>query len=89
MGMTSEDWKNIGKNLGRLYFAGEATHDEWFGYMQGAYLSGDEKGKRIAEQISPVEPTSKPRKPKNEATSVKVSSLGILLLSYFCSCLCI
>ena len=89
MGMTSEDWENIGKNLGRLYFAGEATHDEWFGYMQGAYLSGDEKGKRIAEQISPSEPTSKPLKPKSEATSVKVSSLGVLLLSYFCSRLCI
>ena len=87
--MTSEDWENIGKNLGRLYFAGEATHDEWFGYMQGAYLSGDEKGKRIAEQISPSEPTSKPLKPKSEATSVKVSSLGVLLLSYFCSRLCI
>ena len=80
VGMTSEDWENIGKNLGRLYFAGEATSEEWYGYMQGAYLTGDEKGKMIAEKISPSEPSSKPEKPKSEATLAKVSSMGILLL---------
>ena len=90
--MTSKDWDNIGKNLGRLYFAGEATSEDWCGYMQGAYLTGDKKGNVIADKISPREsyntrkseatPTSpsKPGKPKSEATLAKVSSVGILLL---------
>lgn len=80
--MTSEDWKNIGKNLGQLYFAGEGTSKEWVGYMQGAYLTGDEKAKMIAEKISP---TSKLGKPKSEATSAMVSTPGILFLSILCS----
>ena len=36
----------------RLHFAGEATSEDWYGYMQGAYLTGDEKGNMIAENIS-------------------------------------
>ena len=78
--MTSEDWENIGKNLGRLYFAGEATSEDWYGYMQGAYWTGDKKGNMIAENISQSESSTKPGKPKNDATSVKVSSVEILLL---------
>lgn len=61
--MTSEDWENIGKNLGQLYFAGEATSEEWNGFMQGAYLTGEEKGNMIAEKTFPREPISKPGKP--------------------------
>ena len=80
VGMTSEDWENIGKNLGRLYFAGEATSKDWSGYMQGAYLTGDEKGNTIAENISPSESSRKLGKPKSEATPTKVSLIGILLL---------
>ncbi|PFX17977.1 Polyamine oxidase [Stylophora pistillata] len=80
VGMTSEDWENIGKNLGRLYFAGEATSEEWYGYMQGAYLTGDQNGKMIAEKISPSEPSSKPEKRMSEATLANVSTMGILLL---------
>ena len=64
----------------RLYFAGEATSEDWYGYMQGAYLTGDEKGNMIAENISLSESSIKPGKPKNDATSVKVSSVEILLL---------
>ena len=69
--MTSEDWENIGKNLGRLYFAGEATSEDWCGYMQGAYLTGEKKGNMIAENISPSESSSKQGKPKSEATPPK------------------
>ena len=78
--MTSEDWENIGKNLGRLYFAGEATSKDWYGYMQGAYWTGDKKGNMIAENISSSESSRKPGNPKNEATPAKVSLVGILLL---------
>ena len=55
MGFTSEDFNKLGQNLGRLFFAGEATSEEWYGYMQGAYLTGEEKGKIIACQIHPNE----------------------------------
>ena len=78
--MTSEDWENIGKNLGRLYFAGEATSEDWYGYMQGAYWTGDKKGNMIAENISPSESSRKPGNPKSEATPTKVSLVGILWL---------
>ena len=36
----------------RLHFAGEATSEDWYGYMQGAYWTGDKKGNMIAENIS-------------------------------------
>ena len=49
VGTTSQDYRNIGERLGRLYFAGEATSEDWNGYMQGAYLSGKEKGQMIAD----------------------------------------
>ena len=51
VGTTSQDYKNIGETLGRLYFAGEATSEDWNGYMQGAYLSGKEKGQMIADDL--------------------------------------
>ena len=51
VGTTSQDYRNIGETLGRLYFAGEATSEDWNGYMQGAYLSGKEKGRMIADDL--------------------------------------
>lgn len=51
VGTTSQDYRNIGERLGRLYFAGEATSKDWTGYMQGAYLSGKEKGQMIADDL--------------------------------------
>ena len=51
VGTTSQDYRNIGETLGRLYFAGEATSKDWNGYMQGAYLSGKEKGRMIADDL--------------------------------------
>ena len=54
VGTTSQDFKNLGARLGRLYFAGEATSEDWYGYMQGAYLSGKEKGQMIADHIMGV-----------------------------------
>ena len=70
VGFTSKDFNKLGENLGRLYFAGEATSEEWYGYMQGAYLTGEEKGKVIACQIHPGENECKApekKEPKNEA----------------------
>lgn len=49
--MTTQDFSNLVKNLGRLYFAGEAKSEDWYGYMQGAYLTGKEQGQRIADDL--------------------------------------
>jgi len=37
---------------GRLWLAGEAVHARYSGYLQGAYLSGEEVGRRVAESLS-------------------------------------
>ena len=31
VGFTSEDLTKLGQNLGRLYFGGEATSEDWYG----------------------------------------------------------
>ena len=51
VGTTSQDFKNLGERLGRLYFAGEATSEDWYGYMQGAYLTGKNQGQAIADEL--------------------------------------
>ena len=51
VGTTSQDKRNIGERLARLYFAGEACSKDWNGYMQGAYLTGKEKGQMIADDL--------------------------------------
>ena len=51
VGHTEADFKRLGQNLGRLFFAGEAVSPEWFGYMQGALKTGQEKGKIIAQAL--------------------------------------
>ena len=34
-----------------LFFAGEATHADWYGYMQGGYFSGLDRAKEIASCV--------------------------------------
>ena len=90
VGFTSEDFNKLGQNLGRLYFSGEATSAEWYGYMQGAYLTGKEKGKLIACQILPSDSECKApekKKPKSESTVLAKTAPEVLLLFILCSCL--
>ena len=51
VGMTPQDFSNLAENLGRLYFAGEATSENWYGYMQGAYFTGKKQGQKIADDF--------------------------------------
>ncbi|KAI9710894.1 MAG: hypothetical protein M1828_002005 [Chrysothrix sp. TS-e1954] len=39
-GVTLEQHQNLRANVGRLWFAGEATSAEYFGFLQGAYTEG-------------------------------------------------
>ncbi|KAK2751142.1 hypothetical protein FQN57_000217 [Myotisia sp. PD_48] len=40
--------QNLRANVGRLFFAGEATSQEFFGYLQGAYFEGLAVGGMVA-----------------------------------------
>ncbi|RHZ63441.1 uncharacterized protein CDV56_107482 [Aspergillus thermomutatus] len=40
--------QNLRANVGNLFFAGEATSQEFFGYLQGAYFEGKHTGEFIA-----------------------------------------
>ena len=41
--------QNLRANVGRLWFAGEATSAEYFGFLHGAYFEGQAAGASIAQ----------------------------------------
>ncbi|KAH7347039.1 polyamine oxidase-like protein [Pyrenochaeta sp. MPI-SDFR-AT-0127] len=51
-GTTLEMHQNLRANVDRLYFAGEATSAEYFGFLHGAWFEGQEAGLRIAGIIT-------------------------------------
>lgn len=48
-GTTLEMHENLRANVGRLWFAGEATSAEYFGFLHGAYFEGQAAGEAVAE----------------------------------------
>ncbi|KAI1827420.1 amine oxidase [Xylaria intraflava] len=48
VGMSLERHQNLRANVDRLWFAGEGTSAEYFGFLQGAYYEGRDVGQRIA-----------------------------------------
>ncbi|OJJ73954.1 hypothetical protein ASPBRDRAFT_194850 [Aspergillus brasiliensis CBS 101740] len=44
-----QEHQNLRANVDRVYFAGEATSQEFFGYLHGAYY----EGKHVAEYLAP------------------------------------
>jgi polyamine oxidase len=50
-GTTLEMHQNLRANIERLYFAGEATSAEYFGFLHGAWFEGQEVGQRIAGMV--------------------------------------
>ena len=49
---TLEQHQNLRASLGRLYFAGEATSSEYYGFLHGAWFEGQEAGQTIAAEIN-------------------------------------
>lgn len=47
-GTSLEMHQNLRANVGRLWFAGEATHAEYYGFLHGAWFEGQRVGKTIA-----------------------------------------
>ncbi|TFL00924.1 putative flavin-containing polyamine oxidase [Pterulicium gracile] len=48
VGVTLKSHQNLRANLDRLYFAGEAGHPQFFGFLHGGYFEGKEIGERVA-----------------------------------------
>ena len=51
IGMTHQDYLALQTNVSRIYFAGEATHELYFGFVHGAYFSGVERADKLAHDI--------------------------------------
>ncbi|KAF2656312.1 polyamine oxidase-like protein [Lophiostoma macrostomum CBS 122681] len=51
-GTTLERHQNLRANVERLYFAGEHTSAEYYGFLHGAWFEGREAGERIAGLIT-------------------------------------
>lgn len=43
--------ENLRANVNRLWFAGEATSAEYFGFLHGAWFEGRDAGERIAKLL--------------------------------------
>ncbi|KAF3490815.1 polyamine oxidase [Arthroderma uncinatum] len=57
--------QNLRANIGRLFFAGEATSQEFYGYLHGAYYEGRAVGEMLATCIEePVKCTDKDGQPR-------------------------
>ncbi|KAI1338251.1 amine oxidase [Xylariaceae sp. FL0016] len=48
VGMTLEKHQNLRANVERLWFAGEATSAQYYGFLQGAWFEGRDVGERVA-----------------------------------------
>ena len=51
IGLSGETFRALAAPLGHLYFSGEATHPDYSGFLHGAYISGTNVGKAIAEAL--------------------------------------
>ena len=51
-GTSLEMHQNLRANVGRLYFAGEATSTEYFGFLHGAWFEGQAVGEQIADCLT-------------------------------------
>jgi polyamine oxidase len=52
VGATFADFDNLQGRLGGLFFAGEATDVDYWGYMQGAYLTALKQAKMIVSCLN-------------------------------------
>lgn len=51
-GTSLEMHQNLRANVGRLYFAGEATSTEYYGFLHGAWFEGQAVGGEIADCLT-------------------------------------
>jgi polyamine oxidase len=75
VGTTLENHQNLRANVERLYFAGEHTSTEYFGFLHGAWFEGREVGERIAGMVAAAGAGGYGYKNKN-ATCVNEAGCG-------------
>ncbi|KAI9659120.1 MAG: hypothetical protein M1821_002080 [Bathelium mastoideum] len=75
-GMTLELHQNLRANLGRLWFAGEATSAEYFGFLHGAYYEGQAASATLASCVSNRSGSAECGQEKRYATLHGSTSLG-------------
>ena len=51
-GLTLEMHQNLRANVGPVWFAGEHTHPEYYGFLQGAYFEGQRAGEAVAGLVN-------------------------------------
>lgn len=51
IGMSSQDYKMLQKNVQTVYFSGEATHELYNGYLHGGYLTGIDRANDILRSL--------------------------------------
>ena len=85
VGSVSADFENLLGRLGDLFFAGEAADEEYWGYLQGGYLTALRQAKVILNCLKEKEcPDYKPKETdvcqtKNAASTKKTSFAFIFL----------
>ena len=99
VGTDSTVWANMAGRLKNLFFAGEATHADWYGYLQGAYFSGLERAEEIAgcikgEKCESYQPSTgipviiKTQECKLKSKSSRMGLFPVSLLAGFISLSC-
>lgn len=85
VGSTLADFHNLEGRVDRLFFAGEACDEEYWGYLQGAYQTGLKQAKSIVNCIR-GEKCVKYQPEKAEVCSVSstLRSLGKMDLKIIC-----
>ena len=81
-GTDSSVFANMAGRLKNLFFAGEATHADWYGFIQGGYYSGLERANDIAGCIQGGKCCVKTQdcKPKSEAPQIAVLNVISLFI---------
>ena len=51
-GFTTADMEQLGQNVGRVYFAGEHTHPLHFGFVHGAFMTGESTAEELMSCIN-------------------------------------
>ena len=61
VGTTKGDFHHLGGKVGKLFFAGDATDPDWWGFAQGALYTGEEKVREIVKCMKGDCPTFWPK----------------------------
>ena len=97
IGTDSTAFANMAGRIKNMFFAGEATHADWYGYMQGGYFSGLDRAKEIASCIEgkkcdSYQPSTslpviiKAQECKSKASRKKSLTVSLLVALIFFSC---